>query len=142
MNSISSDVVYARTDYVKLITTQATYPGCVRGMPDFSQGAGPNWWCGLKVTGFNAAMDATYGLLIFAGILSFVVWALAQSISGGNVAVMANPNTFRATATLMGLSCFFTLVAVCNFDGAGIEKAFCSCVPRPRAARLRRYARC
>jgi hypothetical protein len=158
VSSISTDVIYARTDYMNNIKAQvsararararprrrassqstsrarpnqAYYPNCVRGPPlgpgpNGEQQLGQNFWCGLNVKNFNTAMDATYGLLIFAAILSFVAWVFIQSISGGNIAILSNPNAFKITGGLMIASCFFTFVAVLNFDGAGIKPVFCS----------------
>lgn len=125
VGQITSDAIYARTDYMNYITKQATYPGCTRGATDGTSGQ-PNWWCGLQVSQINAKMDATYGLLIFAAILNFVAWVLAQSINSGNVTVLSNPHAFKATTGLMAAACFFSFVAVCNFAGAGIKDGVCS----------------
>jgi hypothetical protein len=138
--TLSSDVVYSRTDYVKLITAQSKFPGCVRGeqsptpsCPTDPSCFAPNFWCGLAVSGFNTAMDATYGLLIFAGILSFAAWVFAQSVSGGNVTILSNPHVFKITGGLMALSCFFTFVAIVQFDAAKIKTVFCSVFDPPES---------
>jgi hypothetical protein len=78
--SNSFDQVYPRTDYMNRIKNQANYPDCVRGQPDtLTPASNYNYWCGLKVNNFNAKMDATYGLLIFAAILSFITRAVESA---------------------------------------------------------------
>jgi hypothetical protein len=129
---------YARPDYMSRILAQSTYVSpagvkCVRGQSDdpvynpFSA----NYWCGIDVKNFNSIFDATYGLLIFAALLSFIAWILMQALAGGNVAVLSWEHSFRAIGLLMAASCFFSFVAIVNFAGAKIETTFCSVLDPP-----------
>ena len=129
---------YARPDYMKRILAQSTYVSpagtkCVRGKADdpISSPFYLNYWCGIDVKNFNSSFDATYGLLIFAALLSFIAWILMQSLAGGNVAVLSWEHSFRAIGLLMAASCFFSFVGVVNFAGANIESTFCQVLDPP-----------
>lgn len=131
--SNTADVVYSRTDYMNRVKNQATFPNCVRGKPDPPNPPTgfPNLWCGFAVSQFNAKMDATYGLLIFAGILSFLAWILVQALSSGNVAVLSWDHSFKAIGVLMASSCFFAFVAVMTFVGSNVRDTFCTVLDPP-----------
>ena len=86
-----------------------------------------SWWCGLAVSAFNKDMDATYGLLVFASILSFISFAAVLLLTSGMMQAWFEwEHAFKVVGGVIGASSFFAFVAVVAFAGANIKGAFCS----------------
>jgi hypothetical protein len=129
-NGISSIQSWTRRDYVNRIISQASYVSptgvkCTRGSTD-PGATGPNVWCGLAVTAFNKDLDAVYGLLTFASILSFASFFGTLLLSSGLVTWFQHPLAFKILGGVIGASSFFSFLAVVVFAGANIKGAFCS----------------
>ena len=79
------------------------------------------------MSAFNKDMDATYGLLVFASILSFISFAAVLLLTSGMMQAWFEwQHAFKVVGAVIGASSFFAFVAVVAFAGANIKGAFCS----------------
>ena len=79
-----------------------------------------------KQQSLNADFQATKGLLSFACFLAILSWLLMSAVYGGNATILSIQKIFTVIGVLMGSGCFFCLVAVATFAGAGIKDVFCT----------------
>lgn len=84
------------------------------------------------MTAFNKDLDAVYGLLTFASILSFASFFGTLLLSSGLVTWFQHPLAFKILGAIIGASSFFSFLAVVVFAGANIKGAFCSAFDPPQ----------
>ena len=121
---LNSAQYYTRSDYMNLITTQSNFPGCTRGSSD-SPPAGPNWWCGLAVSNFNAKFNDVLGLFGFACFLSTAAFVMTLMLLGGFSSLYASPRAFQVLAAISIGAAFFSAVGLITFAAANIKTTFC-----------------